>query len=87
MDLTGNIANTFMTIEILKSAINAHNKMKGEEREGKKIYRKREWRRDERRQEREKRKKNWYTKGEYKSVLFIQLHRIQNWRRITRRDR
>ena len=58
-------------LEILKSAINAHNKMKEEEREGKKIYRKREWRRDERRQEREKRKKNWYTKGEYKSVLFI----------------
>ena len=33
--------------------------------------REREWRRDERRQEREKRKKNWYNKGEYKSVLFI----------------
>ena len=33
--------------------------MKEEEREGKKIYRKRDW------------KKNWYTKGEYKSVLFI----------------
>ena len=58
-------------LEILKSAINAHNKMKEEEREGKKIYRKREWRRDERRQVGETRKKNWYTKGEYKSVLFI----------------
>ena len=58
-------------LEILKSAINAHNKMKEEEREGKKIYRKREWRRDERIQKKEKRKKNWYTKGEYKPVIFI----------------
>ena len=58
-------------LEILKSAMNAHTKMKEEEKEGKKIYRKRDWKRNERRQEREKRKKNWYTKGEYTSVLFI----------------
>ena len=58
-------------LEILKSAINAHDKITREECEGKKIYRRREWRRNERRQEREKRKKNWFCKGGYKSVMFI----------------
>ena len=55
-------------LEILKSAINAHDKITREECEWKKIYKRREWRRNERRQEREKRKKNWYSKGGYKSV-------------------
>ena len=35
------IADHQFRLEILKSAINAHNKTKEEEREGKKLYRKR----------------------------------------------
>ena len=58
-------------LEILKSALNAHNKIKEADKEGKKMYRKRVWRRNERRQEREDKRKKWYMRGGYKSVLFI----------------
>ena len=79
-------------LEILKSAINAYNKMKEEEKEnGKKIYRRRDWRRKERRKEREERKKTWYTKGGYDSVLFITATpnsklRIQMQKEINKTD-
>lgn len=79
-------------LEILKSAINAYNKMKEEEEEnGKKIYRRRDWRRKERRKEREERQKTWYTKGGYDSVLFITATpnskmRIQMQKEINKTD-
>ena len=57
--------------EILKSAMNAHNKMKEKEKEGEKVHKKRDWRRTGRRKEREERKKNWYKKGNYDSVMFL----------------
>ena len=58
-------------LEILKSALNAHGKIKETEKDGGKMYRKRSWKRNERRQERKEKRKTWYTKGGYKSVLFI----------------
>jgi len=60
-----------LRFEILKSAINAYNKMKEKEKEGEKIQKKRTWHRTERRKQREERKKNWYKNGNYESVLFL----------------
>jgi len=59
-------------LEVLKSAINAYEKlMQKNESNASKIYRRRDWQRNVRRKEREEKKKNWYTKGGYDSVMFI----------------
>ena len=59
-------------VEVLKSAINAYDKIKSEdERKIKPMYRQKEWQRNKRREEKAKKKKNWYTKGNYESVMFV----------------
>ena len=58
--------------EVLKSAYNAYDMMKEkEENEGVSMYRSKTYRRDDRRKEKEVKKKNWYKKGNYETVLFV----------------
>ena len=58
--------------QVLKSAIDAFESKKEEERDGgTPLYRPREWRRSERRREREKKRKEWFRKGNKESVMFI----------------
>ena len=58
--------------EVLKSAIHAYDKMREAEREqGVPLYRKKEWRRVERRKEKDEKKTKWYKKGGNQSVLFV----------------
>ena len=63
--------------QILKSALNAFEKMVEEDRIGTKpLYRKRTWNEENRLQEKEAKRKNWYKTGNkseknYKSVLFV----------------
>ena len=58
--------------QVLKSAIDAFESKKEEERSGRTpLYRPRQWRRSERRREREKKKKEWFRKGNKESVMFI----------------
>ena len=61
-----------LRLEIVKSAIGAYNKMKeADEKQDRPLYRKREWRRKERRKEKDARRNKWYKKGEHDSVLFM----------------
>ena len=59
-------------LEVLKSALNAFEQKKDEDKSGrKKMYRERTWNRKERRKEKLKRKKNWFGSSQVESVLFI----------------
>ena len=59
-------------LQVLKSAYKAYQSKKIEEqRNGTPFYRKRTWRRNERRKEKIDKKRNWYKKGGKESVLFI----------------
>ena len=58
-------------LEVLKSALNAFEKKKEAEKDGKKMHRERTWNRTERRKQKKERKNNWYRTGEVESVLFI----------------
>ena len=57
---------------MLKSARDAFESKKEEERNGgNPLYRQREWRRCERRRQREKKKNEWFRKSNKESVMFI----------------
>ena len=59
-------------IQVMESAFKAFEAMKEEARIGRKpVYRKREWKRNERRREKIRKSKNWYKKGGKESVLFV----------------
>ena len=59
-------------MQVLESAFKAFETMKEEDRRGRKpMYRKREWKRNERRREKIEKSKNWYKKGGKESVLFV----------------
>ena len=59
-------------LEVLKSALNAFEQKKDEDKSGrKKMYRERTWNRDERRKQKLQRKKNWFGSSQVESVLFI----------------
>ena len=58
--------------QVLRSALAAKDKMKADERNGKRpMYRARGWKRNERRKEKQKKAKNWYKTGGNESVLFV----------------
>ena len=58
--------------QILRTALAATNKMRADEREGKRpMYRARTWRRAERRKEKQLKARDWYKKGGNESVMFI----------------
>lgn len=58
--------------EILMSAMKAYEIIKFEDQQGiKPMYRSKNWNKIERREEKEKKRKTWYTKGGYETVLFV----------------
>ena len=58
--------------QVLKSALHAYRvKQEEERRGGTPVYRPRDWRRNDRRKEREKKRRDWYKKGGKESVMFI----------------
>ena len=58
--------------EIIKSAFNAYDKMKeNEENEGIPMYRNKIYERNTRRKENEEKKRSWFKKGGYESVMFV----------------
>ena len=58
--------------EVLKSAINAYKKIKEKDRNGTQpMYRKRDWRKEEREKEKKKKRTGWFRKGGKRSVIFI----------------
>ena len=58
--------------EVIKSALNAYEKLRTAEVEGDRpLYRPKTWRATEREKERKEKKKIWYKKGGYQSVMFI----------------
>ena len=58
--------------EIIKSALIAYKKVReADEAKTKPMYRNKNWMKETRRKDKELKKKNWYTKGNYESVLFI----------------
>ena len=70
MQLSG--YNQHFRLEIIKSALHAFNTLKNDEKDGKRpMYRRKTWKRAERRKENQKKKADWYNKEKYESVLFI----------------
>ena len=58
--------------EVIKSALNAYDKLRRAEVEGERpLYRPKTWRTLEREKERREKKNNWYKKGGYESVMFV----------------
>ena len=58
--------------QVLRSALAAKEKMKANERNGKRpMYRARGWKRNERRKEKQKKARDWYKTGGNESVLFV----------------
>ena len=58
--------------EVITSAMKAYQIMKEKDRTGERpLYRKKSWRRSERRKEKDNRKRNWFRKGGYESVIFV----------------
>ena len=58
--------------EVITSAMKAYQIMKEKDRTGERpLYRKKSWRRSERRKEKSNRKRNWFRKGGYESVIFV----------------
>ena len=58
--------------EIVKSALNAYQKIKTEVNEGiRPMYRKRNWKKEERRKAKVDKRKTWYEKGGYEAVVFV----------------
>ena len=61
-----------LRLEIVRSAIGAYDKMiEADEKQERPLYRKREWRRKERRKEKDAKRNKWHKKGGYSSVLFV----------------
>ena len=59
-------------LQVLKSALKAYENIKQKEQSGiRPMYRKKTWRSYERRKEKLEKKRNWYTKGNYESVMFL----------------
>ena len=57
---------------VVKSAINAYEQLREQERNNvRPLYRAREWNRKEREQQKAKKKRDWYKKGGYDSVIFL----------------
>ena len=74
-------------MQVLKSGYHAYDTKKEEETRGRTpLYKKRNWRRDERRKEREEKKKNWFKKGEKESVLFITATPDSQLRNLMQRE-
>ena len=70
--------NQKICTETLDSCLNAHEKMKEDDRKGiKPMYRSKEWNQEERQIEKSERKLNWWnSKGQkiqYKSLVFVTL--------------
>ena len=58
--------------EVLKSAIHAHDKIRDDDRNGiKPMYIHKVWKQAERRQENKRKRKGWYTKGGYETMMFV----------------
>ena len=74
--------------QILKSALNAFEKMLEEDRNGTKpLYRNREWNRENRMKDKENKRNNWYKQGKeseinFTSILFVPPH---TWKWPTQR--
>ena len=61
--------------QVIRSAFNAYDKIKEKEDQGiRPMYRRKTWKYVERRREniqRKEKRKNWYKKGEYDTVIFL----------------
>ena len=58
--------------DVISTALAAYKKIKENDENGETpMYRPRGWRRDERRKSKETKKKNWYKRGGYESVIFV----------------
>ena len=58
--------------EIVQSALHAYKKIQELDQTGvKPMYRPKEWRQNERRKEKEEKRRSWYRKGNYSSVIFV----------------
>ena len=58
--------------EVLNSALHAFEEMKKKDESGEQpLYRSKHWRRKERRAAKEEKRKNWYKRGGYESVIFV----------------
>ena len=58
--------------EIVQSALHAYRKIQELDQTGvKPMYRPKEWRQNERRKEKEEKRRSWYRKGNYSSVIFV----------------
>ena len=58
--------------EVLMSALNAFEEMKKKDENGEQpLYRPKEWKKVERRKEKERKKKDWYKRGGYETVIFV----------------
>ena len=58
--------------EIVQSALHAYKKIQELDQTGvKPMYRPKEWRQSERRKEKEEKRRSWYRKGNYSSVIFV----------------
>ncbi|XP_044170062.1 uncharacterized protein LOC122954094 [Acropora millepora] len=58
--------------EVVQSALHAYKKIQTLDQTGvKPMYRPKEWRQNERRKEKEEKRRSWYRKGNYSSVIFV----------------
>lgn len=58
--------------EVIDAALKAHEEMVRKDREGEvPLYRPKEWKREEREQLKRQKRKDWYKKGGYRSVIFV----------------
>ena len=58
--------------EVLSSALNAYDKLRQSEARGERpLYRPKEWNAEEREEARELKKRNWYKRGGYETVVFV----------------
>lgn len=58
--------------EIVQSALHAYKMIQTLDQTGvKPMYRPKEWRQNERRKEKEEKRRSWYRKGNYSSVIFV----------------
>ena len=58
--------------EVMMSALKAYNRIRSKDSTGEQpMYRKKDWNRQERRKEKYNKKKSWYKKGGFESVIFV----------------
>ena len=73
--------------QVIESAVSAYNKIERDERDGvRPMYRKREWRWEEREVEKREKTVGWYRKGGQQSVLFVPATPDSSLLRLYRRE-